>query len=229
MNITNTTTYPVSSNAIPDTNETKQNSVQENNIDDINLIKDSAIEPNTLKNMSFEEIQTYLVKNNIDDELDSRANDLFKLQNFADKVDTATYTKMTNALLEEDTVSLASMRYATFPSEEILEENPQLFNALLETSLGIEDTVRSLIFSLDLNKDFGELQSQQNNPDNDTSFSNQSFMDFLLKKLFDIEENSKDGNSLSEKNRIEDYTSLVDNFHKSIKKEEENLSIDILV
>jgi len=42
MNITNRTTYPVSSNAIPDTNETKQNSVQENNTDDINLTKDSA-------------------------------------------------------------------------------------------------------------------------------------------------------------------------------------------
>lgn len=218
--------------AYPDT-ATKidtKNSVVEDDKKEIQIALDnSSIEPNTLKNMSFEEIQTYLLENNIDDELDSRANDLFKLQKFADKVDTTTYTKMTNALLEEETPSLASMRYATFPSEEILDENPQLFDALLETSLGIEDTVRSLIFSLDLKQDIGELQNKQNSLDNNSDFSNQSFIEFLMKKILEIEEDSKNGNELSEKNRIEDYTSLVDNLNKNLKKEDDNISVDILV
>lgn len=186
---------------------------------------------NTTDSNTNEMKQVSAEKNSIDDELDSRANDLLKLQKFANKVDTATYTKMTNALLEEETVSLASMRYATFPSEEILDENPQLFNALLETSLGIEDTVRSLIFSLDLKKDFKELGPEQNYSNNDLDFSNQSFIEILMKKLFSLEENSKNKDSLSEseKNRIADYTSLVDNLNKYLIQEKENKSVDILI
>ena len=225
MNVTTNVTYSVHNTTDSSTNEKKQVSAEKNSIED------SSIVPNTLKNMSFEEIQTYLLQNNIDDELDSRANDLLKLQKFANKVDTATYTKMTNALLEEETVSLASMRYATFPSEEILDENPQLFNALLETSLGIEDTIRSLIFSLDLKKDFKDLGPEQKYSNNDLDFSNQSFIEILMEKLFSLEENNKNKDSLSEseKNRIADYTSLVDNLNKYLIQEKENISVDILI
>ncbi len=37
---------------------------------------------------------------------------------------------MTTAILEEEGDSKASMRFATFPSEEILDQNPNLFHDL---------------------------------------------------------------------------------------------------
>ena len=135
--------------------------------------------------MSLEEIEKYLLDNNIKDESNSRANDLYKLQKFADKIDSKTYTQMTNALLHEDTVSEASMRYSSFPSQEILDQNPQLFHAILETTLEIEDTAHSLIFSLNLKQDLSEFTSQQKDLGNDTDFSNESFIEFLMKKALE--------------------------------------------
>ena len=117
-----------------------------------NTKDDKNSEIKTLKTMSLDEIKSYLETNNIEDETGSRSNNLFDIQKFADKIDSATYNKMTNALLEEESSSQASMRFATFPSESILEEDEAMFHALLETTLNMEDTVHSLIFTLDLKK-----------------------------------------------------------------------------
>lgn len=127
------------------TNKKKQNIIVKNS-KDIRVANDTfEREPKTLQNMLLEEIRTFLHQNSINDILDIRANDLVKLQKFAEKVDTATYRKMTNILLGEQTVAQASMRYETFPTEEMLVDNPTLFNELLKTTLAIKDTVQSLM------------------------------------------------------------------------------------
>ena len=229
MQINNKTVpYPVNYESLNKEVEAKQNINQKNPKEINSTSDDSLMEPKTLKNMSLEQIQSYLETNNIEDDSNSRANALFDIQKFANKVDTATYNKMTTALLKEESASQASMRHATFPSEEILDENPKLFHALLDTTLGMEDTVHSLIFTLDFKQDYAKFQSEQGELNQDIDFSDQSFIEFLKKKVIELEDGLKDGSSLFEQNRIKDYSSLLDNFN-NLLGEEDNTTVDIVV
>lgn len=221
MQLTQTTLSHTSNSTYQNNEIAKQNVIQEDYTDNKTKENLDSIEPKTLKNMSLEEIEKYLLDNNIKDESNSRANDLYKLQKFADKIDSNTYTKMTNALLKEDTVSESSMRYSSFPSQEILDQNPQLFHAILETTLEIKDTAHSLIFSLNLKKDLSEFTSQQKDLGNDTDFSNESFIEFLMKKALEIEQNNK------EHTFIQQYSTLANNLDSFLK--EEITTIDLLV
>jgi hypothetical protein len=187
----------------------------------------SSKESNTLKNMTLDEIKSYLKENNIEDDSNTRADILFEIQKYADNVDSTTYNKMTTAILEEESDSKASMRFATFPSEEILDQNPNLFHALLNTTLEIEDTIHSLIFTLDFKKDYSDFQTQKNEFDLDENYSDSSFIEFLKKKMIEMEDDLKNGISFSEKNRINDYSSLLNNFNTLIS-ESSNQKLDIL-
>ena len=228
MQVNNTTvSYPINYESSNKEVEAKQNINQKNSTEIKPTLDESSMEPKTLKNMSLGQIQSYLETSNIEDDSNSRANALLDIQKFANKVDNATYNKMTTALLKENSSSHASMRYSTFPSVEILDENPNLFHALLDTTLGMEDTVHSLIFTLDLKQDYTKFQSQQGELNLDSDFSDESFIEFLKKKVIELEEISKDGSSLVEQNSIKDYSSLLDNFNNLLFKED-NTTVNIV-
>lgn len=182
----------------------------------------SDIETPSLKTMSLEEIQTYLENKGIEDEDGSRAKILLDIQEFAPKVSEDTYNKMTNALMNEKNSSWASMRYASFPSSEILDENPKIFHALLETTLGMEDTAHALIFNLDFKKDFSAYNSPYNSQsqgitkpslDLETDFTAMNFFGFMQKRLEEMEEAAKDGFSLQEQNLFSDFKLLFENYN----------------
>jgi len=63
---------------------------------------------------------------NIEEETGSRANLLSDIQKFSNKVDSTTYNKITNSILEEKSSSRSSMRYDSFPSEEFLKDGTSL-------------------------------------------------------------------------------------------------------
>jgi len=222
VQINNTSvSYPINYTSPPKNTKTSPNETSPTS-------NEASPEPKTLKNMSLEQIQSYLENNNIEDDSNSRSKALFDIQKFSSKVDNLTYDKMTNALIEEESSSRASMRYATFPSVQTLDENPKIFHALLETSFEIEDTVRSLIFSLDLKKDYTQYKGNNEDLKDEIGFSQFSLVDFLVKKLLGAEEELRNENSTSKENRIQDYTSLLNNMNKS-SKQEDNTKIDIHV
>ena len=194
---------------------------EESNVADVPNTKQDNVESSLL--MTLEEIQKYLEDSGIEDDSGNRANDLFSLQEFIGKVDDETYTRMFNALNEEKNTSYASMRYSSFPNSDMLDENPRMFHAILETTLAMEDTTHALIFTLDL-KAVLSNQTQDNvsmgksassNPpglDLDVDFDMMTLMDFLKKKMEELEESAKDGLALSEKNFINDYSALLENY-----------------
>lgn len=198
-----------------------------NQKDTVETSDDLSNEPTSLKNMTLNQIKSYLKENSIEDDSNTRANILFDIQKFANKVDTVTYNKMTTAILGEDSESKASMRYSSFPSEKILDENPKVFNALLNTTLSIEDTVHSLIFTLDFKQDYSNYKIQQNEFGAESDYSDSSFIEFLKKKIIEIEYDLKDGISLPEKNHIKNYSSLLNNLNTLLQ--EDNNKVDILV
>jgi len=193
----------------------------EKNISD--LENTSAEDSTSLLPMTLEEIQKYLQDNGIEDETGNRAKDLLLIQNFIGKVDDGTYTRMFDALNKEKTTSQASMRYSTFPSQEMLEENPRMFHTILNTTLDMEDTTHALIFTLDL-KAVLSNQAGENSPSKlsntdkpptlemDIDFDMMTLIGFLQKKMEEIAESARDGLDLSEQNFLSDYAALLGNY-----------------
>jgi len=191
--------------------------------------KNSDIEDTNLEDstspllMTLEEIQKYLEDSGIEDENGNRAKDLFTLQEFIGKVDDETYTRMFDALNDEKNTSYASMRYSSYPSSEMLDENPRMFHALLDTTLDMEDTAHALIFTLDL-KDILSNKTQENSLSKVTStdkpstleldidFAMMTLMGFLQKKMEELQESAKDGLDISEQNFLKDYAALLGNY-----------------
>jgi len=173
--------------------------------------------------MTLEEIQKYLEDNGIEDDSGNRAKDLLSLQEFIGKVDDETYTRMFDALNEEKNTSYSSMRYSSYPSSEMLDENPRMFHAILDTTLDMEDTAHALIFTLDL-KDVLSNKTQENSLAKVTSadkaptleldidFDMMTLMGFLQKKMEELQESAKDGLDISEQNFLKDYASLLGNY-----------------
>jgi len=170
--------------------------------------------------MTLEEIQKYLEDSGIEDENGNRAKDLFTLQEFIGKVDDETYTRMFDALNDEKNTSYASMRYSSYPSSEMLDENPRMFHAILDTTLDMEDTAHALIFTLDL-KSVLSNKTEENNSINtnksptfdlDVDFDMMTLMGFLQKKMEELQESAKDGLDTSEQNFLKDYAALLGNY-----------------
>jgi len=169
-----------------------------------------------LATSSLEEIQGYLEKNNIEDEDGTRSKALLAIQEFAYKIDPSIYNKMVDSLVSEETTSGASMRYSSFPTSDFLEKDPLMFNALISTTLNMEDTPHALIFTLNFNKDYSEYRSQNNisnkpfamekgSFDMDLDADSMTLMGFILKKLEEIEENIKQGNTLNQDSLLRDF------------------------
>ncbi len=171
----------------------------------------------SFKTMSLDEIKFYLNQHGIEDDEGTRAEALLDIQKFAGKIDESTYDKMVDSLLSEKKSSGASMRHATFPSSSMLDENPRTFHAILQTTLDMEDTVHSLIFSLDLKQGlekFAKLNKDEPPTlDMESDFSSMNFLGYLLNQLEKLEENSKDGMQLSEQHQFEDYKMLFANYN----------------
>jgi len=159
----------------------------------------------------------YLEEEGIEDDNQSRASALFDIQKFANKIDSSTYDKMVDSLMSEKKSSRASMRYSSFPDIKMLENDPRVFNAILQTTLDMKDTPHALIFSLDLKRDMNMNTANDINPNamidsDEIDFSKMSFIDFLKLKLLELEEDFKDGVQLSEQIHLEDYKSLFNNY-----------------
>jgi len=213
-----------SSNIFMKTNYTsnKDTAVSEKaNVSDVQNTNSSNTESSIV--MSLEEIQKYLEDSGIEDDTGTRAKDLYSLQEFIGKVDDETYTRMFDALNVEKNTSYASMRYSSFPNSDMLDENPRMFHAIIETTLAMEDTTHALIFTLDLkavlskqrqdNTSMGKsASSKPPSLDLDVDFDMMTLMGFLKKKMEELEESAKDGLDISEKNFINDYTALLENY-----------------
>ena len=171
----------------------------------------------SFKIMSLDEIKFYLDQHGIEDDTGSRADALLDIQKFANKIDSNTYDKMTDSLLSEKKSSWASMRYATFPSSEMLDENPRMFHAVLQTTLDMEDTAHSLIFSLDLKQgleEFAKLHKDEPATlDMETDFSTMNFLGYLMNQLEQLKEDAEDGIQLSEQRHFEDFKMLFANYN----------------
>ena len=203
-----------STNTYTSTQQVEKNS----NIEDTN--SENSVSPLV---MTLEEIQKFLENSGIEDEDGNRAKDLYSLQEFIGKVDDETYTRMFDALNDEKNTSYASMRYSSYPSSEILDENPRMFHAILDTTLDMEDTVHALIFTLDL-KDILSNKTQENSLSKVTStdkpptleldidFDMLTLMGFLQKKMEELQESAKDGLDISEQNFLKDYAALLGNY-----------------
>ena len=199
---------------------------------------DSNNSPSSLV-MTLEEIQQYLEDNGIDDENGNRAKDLFSLQEFIGKVDDETYTRMFDALNEEKNTSYSSMRYSSYPSSEMLDENPKMFHAIIETTLNMEDTAHALIFTLDLKKILSNEAKDNNSTgitstnkppslDLDIDFEMMTLIGFLKKKMEELDESGKDGLDLSEQNFLNDYAALLGNY-QNFEERTVTSNVDILV
>ena len=183
-------------------------------------IEQNSIEENTsssFKTMSLDEIKQYLNQHGIEDDEGTRAEALLDIQKFANKIDAPTYDKMVDSLLSEKKSSWASMRHATFPSSSQLDENPRMFHAILQTTLDMEDTAHSLIFSLDLKQgleNFAKLHKDDPATlDMEIDFSTMNFLGYLMTQLEQLKEDSKDGMQLSEQHHFEDYKMLFANYN----------------
>mgnify|MGYP000367815386 CR=1 FL=1 len=167
--------------------------------------------------MSLDEIKSYIEENRIEDDVGSRAKALFDMQKFVNKLEPGTYNRMVNSIMSEKKSSGASMRHATFPSTKMLDENPKMFHAVLETTLSMGNTPHALIFSLDLKRDFSSYSKEQNNLnknqlDTDIDFSALNLLEFLLRKLEEIEEDSQNGRQINEQ-VLSDYRLLFENYN----------------
>jgi len=199
--------------------EGKTNNSQENRKEVSTMTVPTGETTSFLASIAFEDIQNYLQENNIEDEDGIRSKALLSIQEFAYKIDPSIYNKMVNSLLSEETSAGASMRYSSFPSSDFLEKDPMMFNALIQTTLNIEDTAEALMFTINFNKDYSAYRSQNNISnkafaideryfDMDVDADAMTLQGFILKKLEEIEESMKQGNTLNEDSLLRDFKML---------------------
>ncbi len=184
----------------------------------------------TFASMSFDEIKSYIEKKRIEDDTGSRAKSLFEMQKFVNKLEPDTYNRMVDSILSQKKSSTASMRHASFPSTKMLEENPKMFHAILETTLSMNDTPHALIFALDLKRDLSNYSKEQNNLNNnqldiDVGFEDLNLLEFLLNKLEEIEDDSQNGRQINQQ-VLADYRSLFENYNSF---EEDNYLSEISI
>ena len=178
---------------------------------------------------SLEQIQTMLQKEGIEDDTGSRAQNLFDLQNLANKIDDTTYNKMVDAVKNEESSSSASMRFHSFPNPEDLEQDSKMFYARVETSLSMDSSPSALIFNLNLKQDLSEYNSSNHNNDSKdlpTDIDFMSFVEYLKKKLFDASEKLEKGEMNMSEAEIKGYTTLLENYNNM---EEKSSSLHIVV
>jgi len=172
----------------------------------------------SFKSMTRNQIQSYFKQSGIEDDNGRREDALIGLQKFSNTLEPTTYSRMVDSLLEETESSHASMRYASFPSSEILYEDPKLFRAQLQTTLEMKETHEALVFSVDLEQDYKNYMTQISNDgfptlENEEEFPPTNFMGFLLKKFEQMQEESQKELLPYEQNRLDDYTSLLKNYN----------------
>ena len=131
---------------------------------------------------------------------------------------------MVDSLLSEEVSASASMRYSSFPSSDFLEKDPMMFNALIQTTLNIEDPAEALMFTIDFNKDYSAYRSQNNISnkafamderyfDMDVDSEAMTLMGFILKKMEEIEESMEQGNTLNQESLLRDFEMLLGFFN----------------
>ena len=109
---------------------TAQNSVNKDDKTSLNSTDLEQNDPLSFKSMTRNQIQSHFKKSGIEDDNGRREDALIGLQKFSNTLEPDTYSKMVDSLLEETESSQASMRYASFPTSEILYEEPQPKNII---------------------------------------------------------------------------------------------------
>ena len=196
--------YNNSQNRSDDKSE-EMNEVKAQNLENTSSSsKENESSLSVLSSMSLDEIKSYLENKHPSKNTEELANSLFKLQEFANEIDPDLYTQMEDALLAEKGEANVSMRYHSFPTSQMLEEDEKMFNAVLKTSLSIKDAPESVIFHLNLKQDFDSYKedvSKAFSPyewdtgtlDLDVDFSAMTFMGYIKKQLEKIQEDIEQG------------------------------------
>lgn len=212
MEVNNTFTSLIADLPYP----SKTPSVNTNNTqDDVQEIK-------PVEKKSLEQISEMLQNRMVSDESGSRAKVLFQMQELENLVDSKTYGKMVDAVMNEKDAAKASMRYASFPNKEVLLEDSKMFHAMVETSLSMEKASTAVVFNLNLKEDIRVSHTEQ--PEDVVDF--EELIELLKRRLFeDISLKQEEGEYPLSEQQKQGYSTLIHHYENG---ETSHQSLNIL-